>query len=159
MADVYLQLGQLYRNLNDYESAIKWLSDFPTNGKNYPYVLLLISDIYDQAGDLSRSLFYLQKSFDIDPKKKNTYFRIVQVQRRMGNDFVALETAMQGMGLFPDYPELAIEAGNIAYNRGLFEKADFCYQKAYALGSPQAVIGIENVRIIRAQKAALERGE
>jgi tetratricopeptide (TPR) repeat protein len=153
MTDVNLALGQLYRNLNDYETAIKWLSDYPPAGKNYPYVLLLISDIYDQAGDLSRSLFYLQKSFEME-KKKNTYFRIVQTQKRMGNDFVALETAMQGMEIFPDYPELAIEAGNIAFNRGLLEKAEFCYQKAYALGSPSAVVGIENVRIVRTQKAA-----
>jgi tetratricopeptide (TPR) repeat protein len=159
MTDVYLALGQLYRNLNDFETAIKWLSDYPPTGKNYPYVLLLISDIYDQAGDLSRALFYLQKSYEMDPKKKNTYFRIVQTQKRMGNDFVALETAMQGMTLFPDYPELAIEAGNIAYNRGLLEKADYCYQKAYSLGSPSAVVGLENVRIVRAQKAAAAAGE
>jgi tetratricopeptide (TPR) repeat protein len=156
LTETLLALGQLYRNLNDYETAIQWLSDYPPTGKNFSYVLLLISDIYDQAGDLPRSLFYLQKSFEID-KKKNTYFRIVQAIKRMGNDFVALETSMEGMSLFPDYPDLAIEAGNIAFSRGLLEKAEFCYQKAYALGSPGAVIGLENVRIMRVNKArALE---
>jgi tetratricopeptide (TPR) repeat protein len=152
MAETYLALGQMYRNLNDYETAIHWLGEYPQTGKNYPYVLLLIADIYDQAGDQPRSLFYLQKSFAID-KKKNIFLRIVQTQKRMGNDFVALETAMEGIMQFPDYPELAIEAGNIAFNRGLIEKAEYCYSKAYALGSPGAVVGLENVRIVRAQKA------
>ena len=158
MTETYLALGQLYRNLNDYETAIKWLGEYPQTGKNASYVLLLIADIYDQAADLPRSLFYLQKSFSID-KKKNTFFRIVQIQKRMGNDFVALESAMEGLEQFPDYPELAIEAGNIAFSRGLIEKADFCYSKAYKLGSPAAVIGLENVRIIRAQKALAAQGE
>jgi len=152
MTETYLGLGQLYRNLNDYEEAIQWLSEYPSTGKNYPYVLLLIADIYDQAGDLPRALFYLNKSFDID-KQKNTYIRIVQTQKQMGNDFVALETAMEGMSIFPDCADLAIEAGNIAFNRGLIEKAEFCYSKAYALGSPGAVVGLENVRIVRAQRA------
>jgi len=152
MTETYLALGQIYRNLHDYETAIEWLGEYPPTGKNYPYVLLLIADIYDQAGDMPRSLYYLQKSFEND-KKKNTFFRIVEAQKQMGNDFVALETAMEGMTLFPDFPDLMILAGNIAFGRGFIEKAEFCYSKAYALGSPAAVVGLENVRIIRAQKA------
>jgi tetratricopeptide (TPR) repeat protein len=153
MTETYLALGEIYRNLADYETAIQWLSEYPVTGQNYPYVIVLIADLYDQAGDLSRALFYLQKSFDIDKKNKNTFFKIVQVQKRMGNDFVALETAMEGMRLFPDFADLALEAGNIAFSRGKLEEAELCYTKAYKLGSPGAVIGIENVRIVRSQKA------
>jgi tetratricopeptide (TPR) repeat protein len=159
--ETYLALGQIYRNLNDFETAVKWLGEYPPTGQNYPYVLLLISDIYDQAGDQPRSLFYLQKSFDIDNKNKSTFFRIVRTQKRMGNDFVALETALEGMLRFPDFADLALEAGNIAFNRGKLEQAEFCYSKAYALGSPGAVVGLENVRIVRAQKAmaSIEGGD
>ena len=153
MAETYLALGEIYRNLNDYETAIQWLCEYPHTGQNYPYVLLLIADLYDQAGDLPRALFYRQKSYDIDKKNKNTFYRIVQTQKRMGNDFVALETAMEGMTQFPDFADLALEAGNIAFNRGKLEQAEFCYSKAYALGSPGAVVGLENVKIVRAQKA------
>jgi tetratricopeptide (TPR) repeat protein len=153
IVETYLALGEIYRNLKDYETAIQWLSDYPFTGQNYPYVLLLIADIYDQAEDLPRTLFYLQKSFNLDPKNKTTFFRIVQTQKRMGNDFVALETALEGMRLFPKYSDMAIEAGNIAFNRGKLEQAEFCYSKAYALGSPGAVVGLENVKIVRAQKA------
>jgi hypothetical protein len=60
---------------------------------------------------------------------------------------------MEGMTLFPDFPDLMILAGNIAFGRGFIEKSEFCYSKAYALGSPAAVVGLENVRIIRVQKA------
>jgi tetratricopeptide (TPR) repeat protein len=153
MVETYLALGEIYRNLNDYETAIQWMSEYPHTGQNYPYVLLLIADIYDQAGDLPRTLFYLQKSHDIDKKNKNTFYRIVQTQKRMGNDFVALETALEGMSQYPDFADLALDAGNIAFNRGQLEKAEFCYSKAYALGSPGAVVGLENVKIVRTQKA------
>jgi protein O-GlcNAc transferase len=158
MSETYLALGEIYRNLNDYETAIKWLSEYPLTGQNYPYVLLLIADLYDQAGDLPRALFYLQKSFDTDKKNKTTYFKIVQIQKRMGNDFVALETAKEGLLLFPDFADLALEAGNIAFNRGKLEDAEFCYDKAYKLGSPGAVVGLENVKIVRAQKALGQGG-
>jgi tetratricopeptide (TPR) repeat protein len=153
MIETYLALGEIYRTLNDYETAVEWLSEYPHTGQHYPYVLLLIADIYDQAGDLPRVLFYLQKSYDIDNKNKYTFYRIVQTQKRMGNDFVALETALEGMVQFPDFADLALEAGNIAFNRGKLEQAEFCYAKAYALGSPGAVVGLENVKIVRAQKA------
>jgi tetratricopeptide (TPR) repeat protein len=83
----------------------------------------------------------------------------VLVQKRMGNDFVALETAMEGMRLFPDFADLALEAGNIAFSRGKLEEAEFCYTKAYKLGSPGSVVGIENVRIVRSQKVLGNRNE
>jgi tetratricopeptide (TPR) repeat protein len=153
LTETYVALGEIYRNLNDYETAIKWLSEYPHTGQNYPYVLLLIADIYDQADDLPRSLFYLHKSFDLDKKNKGTFYRIVQMQKRMGNDLVALETALEGIRLFPKFADLAIEAGNIAFNRGKLEEAEFCYSKAYELGSPSAVVGLENVKIVRTQKA------
>lgn len=158
MSEVYLALGEIYRNLSDYETAILWLSEYPHTGQNYAYVLLLIADIYDQADELPRVLFYLQKSFEIDPKNKNTYFRIVLTHERMGNDFVALETAVEGMALFPEFSDLALRAGNIAFRLGLLEQAEHCYTKAYELGSSGAVIGLENVKIVRKQHA-LEAGE
>lgn len=154
IADTYLALGEIYRNLNDFQTAIQWLNEYPITGQNYPYVVVLIADLYDQAGDLPRALFYLQKSFDLDKKNKTTFFKIVQIQKRMGNDFVALETAMEGMMLFPEFADLALEAGNIAFNRGKLEEAEFCYRKAYAVGSPGAVVGLENVKIVRMQKIA-----
>lgn len=151
MTETYLALGEIYRDLKDYETAVHWLGEYPHTGQNYPYVLLLIADMYQQTGDLPRVLFYLQQSYDID-RNRNTFYRMVQTQKRMGNDLVALETAMEGMRLFPKFAGLALEAGNIAFNRGMFAKAEFCYSKAYALGSPGAVIGLENIKIIRDRK-------
>jgi tetratricopeptide (TPR) repeat protein len=152
ITETYLALGEIYRNLNDYETAIRWLGEYPHIGQNYPYVLLLVADMYQQTGDLPRVLFYLQKSYDID-KNRNTFYRMVQTQKQMGNDLVALETAMEGMTQFPKFAGLALEAGNIAFNRGMLEKAELCYSKAYALGSPGAVIGLENIKIVRTRKA------
>lgn len=158
MTETYVALGEIYRNLNDYETAIQWLSEYPHTGQNYPYVLLLIADMYEQIGDLSRVMFYLQQSYEID-KNKNTFYRMVKTQKKMGNDLVALETALEGMRQFPKFTGLALEAGNIAFERGILEKAEFCYSKAYALGSPGAVVGLENVKIIRERRALGEQDD
>jgi len=156
MTETYVALGEIYRNLNDYETAIRWLNEYPSTGRNFPYVLLLIADMYEKTGDLSRVMFYLQQSFEID-KNRNTFYRMVKTQKQMGNDLVALETALEGMRQFPKFAGLALEAGNIAFERGILEKAEFCYSKAYALGSPGAVVGLENVKIIRTRKALGEQ--
>lgn len=153
MTETYLALGEIYRNLEDFETAIQWLSEYPPSGQNYPYVLLLIADIYDQDNDLTRALFFLQKASELDRKNRNIDYRIVQTQKRMGNELVALETAMEAMTRFPNFSGLALEAGNIAFSQGILEKAEFCYSKAYELGSPGAVVGLENVKIIRSQRA------
>jgi tetratricopeptide (TPR) repeat protein len=153
MTETYLALGEIYRNLEDFETAIQWLSEYPPSGQNYPYVLLLIADIYDQDGDLTRALYFLQKASELDKKNRNIVYRIVQTQKRMGNELVALETAMEAMTQFPKFSSLALEAGNIAFNQGILEKAEYCYSKAYDLGSPGAVVGLENVKIIRSQRA------
>jgi tetratricopeptide (TPR) repeat protein len=153
LSETYLALGEIYRNLNDYETAIHWLKEYPYTAQNYSYVLLLIADMYDEMGDLPRVLFYLQKSYTLD-RNKNTFYRIVQTQKNMGNDLVALETAMEGMIQFPDFIGLALEAGNIAFNRGILDKAEYCYTKAYKLGSPGAVVGLENVKIVRSRNTS-----
>jgi hypothetical protein len=59
------------------------------------------------------------------------------------------------MSLFPEFAELALEAGNLAFNRKLYSDAEYCYTKAEKLGSPGAVTGLQNIKII--QKDMVDR--
>jgi protein O-GlcNAc transferase len=144
LEEPYLALGEIYRTFKDFHGAIQWLGD---------YLQLLIADLYDQIGEPERAIFYLQKSFELDKKNKWTFYKIIILHEKMGNDFVALETAMEGMSFFPDFSELALEAGNIAFKRKRYSEAEYCYAKAQSLGSPGAITGLENLKIIQKQNA------
>lgn len=160
MEEPYIALGEIYRDLNDPDLAIRWLESYPSNGKNGAYVALALADLYETTGNLDRALYYLGRSYDFDKSKKWTLYRIVTMQQKMGDELVALETARSGLELFPDFSPLAVLAGTIAFLHGNFAEAEKYYAAAEKLGSPEAVAGLENIRNQRkklAQAAEVEK--
>lgn len=146
MEESFIALGEMYRDLDDAEMAKKWLLSYPVSGKNHLYANILLADLFESTDDYSRTIYYLEQAFSLDKTKKWTLYRLVMLYRKMGNDLVALETAVDGMASFPDFPDLALEAGNIAYTKGDYFQAQQYYTTAANLGSANAVIGLENVR-------------
>jgi len=65
-----------------------------------------------------------------------------------------MEEAQEGLKHFPDFKELALYAGNLAFRLEKFIDAEHYYNMAAYLGSPGAISGLENVRIAREQKNA-----
>ncbi|MBD3420172.1 MAG: tetratricopeptide repeat protein [Chitinivibrionales bacterium] len=156
--EAYLQLAEMYRELADDQAASDWLLQYPEKGQNKQYVYALLADIYEKKGDLSRTLFYLKESFELDKSNKWTFFRMVNVLIEMGNDLVALEEAGRGLELFPDFAELALVAANVAFEHEKWNEAERFYLVAQDNGSANAVIGLENIRIIRLKQDEGESG-
>jgi tetratricopeptide (TPR) repeat protein len=146
MEEPYIALGQMYRDLEDPELAAKWLMAYPATGKNLAYVSMELTDVFESTGDLMRAAYYLEQAYSIDNSKKWALCRLAQLQQKMGNDLVALETAREGMERFTDFPDIALVAGNIAFSHGWFGEAERCFSSAAKHGSAQAVIGLGNVR-------------
>jgi|WetSurMetagenome_2_1015567.scaffolds.fasta_scaffold26184_4 tetratricopeptide (TPR) repeat protein len=146
MEEPYVAIGEMYRDLDDPDMAAKWFMQYPPGGKNLGYVSMALADIFESTGDLGRACYYLDQSFSLDKTKKWALFRLAKIQRAMGNDLVALETARDGMERFPDFPDIALVAGGIAFDHGWLDEAERCYAAASKLGSANAVIGLENVR-------------
>jgi protein O-GlcNAc transferase len=146
MEEPYIAMGELYRDLDDPAMAIKWFESYPGSGKNGAYVALALADLYESTGNLDRSLYYLDRSFGFDRTKKWTLYRIAVMQQKMGNELVALETARNALELFPDFSQVALLAGTISFSRGFLGEAESYYAKAEKLGSPEAVIGLANVK-------------
>ncbi len=146
MEEPYIALAEQYRDLDDPAMAIRWFESYPSNGKSGAYVALGLADLYESSGNLERALFYLDRSFNCDKTKKWTLYRMAVLQQKMGNELVALETARTGFDAFPDFPQLAILAGTISFSRGFLGEAEKYYTAAEKLGSPDAVVGLANVK-------------
>jgi tetratricopeptide (TPR) repeat protein len=146
MEEPYIALGDLYRDLNDPVMAAQWFDSYPSGGRNGAYVALALADLYESAGNLERALFYLNRSYNLDKTKKWILYRIAAMQQKTGNDLVALETARNGCEMFPDFSPLAILAGTIAFSHGYLAEAEKYFGTAEKLGSPEAVVGLANVK-------------
>jgi tetratricopeptide (TPR) repeat protein len=146
MEEPSIALGEMYRDLDDPMAATQWLESYPSNGKNAAYVALALADLFESVGNLERTLYYLDRSYNCDQTKKLTLYRIALTQQKMGNQLVALETARSGFETFRDFYPMAMLAGTIEFSRGYLAEAEKEYLAAEKLGSAEAIVGLENVR-------------
>lgn len=80
------------------------------------------------------------------------------MQQKMGNELVALETARTALEMFPDFPQLAILAGTISFSRGYLAEAEKYFGMAEKMGSPDAIVGLANVKNKRKALEEVEAG-
>ncbi len=154
--EAYIALAEMYRELEDPDAAINWLLKYPGAGRNESYVQVLLADIFESENDLEKALYYLQQSYEKDSSNKWVFYRIVLLHQKMGNTMVALEQAKRGVELMPDFAELSLFAGNLAFQLEKYEEAERYYTIARNNGSAGAVVGLENIRVIRTHYAENE---
>ena len=146
---VCLSLGEIYRELDDPAEAVKWLLRYPGRGKHRVHVLQMLAEIYEGMGDTNKAIYYLRQVYASDNKKRWSLYQLVLLLRRTGHGLVALAEAEKGLELHRDFVQLALFAGNQAFKEKLYLRAERHYTLARKLGSPGAVIGLENIRTIR----------
>jgi tetratricopeptide (TPR) repeat protein len=152
MEEPYIALGEMYRELDDPNEAIRWFMQYPQTGKNLAYVQLELAEIYESENDLDRAIYCLQKSFEKNPSKQWTWYRIAELDERSGNTLVALETAKEGITLFPKFSEIALLAGTMAFKLEKYDEAERYFISAQKIGNAGAVVGLDNIRMIRREK-------
>lgn len=157
--DAYIPLGEIYRDLDDPVEAVRWLLRYPQTGPQLPHVRMLLADIHEQRGETTKALYYLRKVFEDDRQRRWILYRIVGLHAGLGNGHVALEEAQRGMELFPDFDELALVAGNLAFELELYSRAERYYAAARDLGNSGGIVGLENVRVVRREQAEKAVGE
>ncbi len=150
---VCLSLGEIYRELDDPVEATKWLLRYPTSGKYRVHVLQMLAEIHESGGAQNKAIYYLRQVCEADPKKRWSRYQLVLLLRRSGHGLVALAEAEKALELHKGFTELALLAGNMAFAEKLYARAEQHYLRAKKLGSPGAVIGLENIRVIRENRA------
>ena len=152
MEEPFTALGEMYRDLDDPEEAIRWFIQYPQTGKGIAYVRLALADIYESENEIDRALYYLQKSFEKDPSKQWTWYRMAELNEKNGNSLVALETAKEGVALFPKFSEMALLVGTIAFKLEKYDEAERYFTIAQKNGNAGGVVGLDNIRMIRREK-------
>lgn len=145
--DLYIPIAEMYRKLDDDFTALSWLDNYPETEKDFTNALQLKADIYEDLNKIDQACFYLKRVFDLSPNNKWALFRLSILQQRIGNINSALENAEKGVSLFPEFKDMALLAGNCAFEQKKYSKAEYYYNKASKLGSAEAIIGLENIRL------------
>jgi tetratricopeptide (TPR) repeat protein len=154
-SDACIALGEMYRELGDDVSAAAWFDRYPETGANTLYVFTVLAEIYEQQGNYEKTLYYLQRAKEIDPANRWLHYRICLTHEKMGNKRVAYEEAQRSLSLFPDFGDLALFAGNCAFSLDLPGEAEHYYTMAKQQGFPGAVVGLENIRLLRNREASV----
>ena len=153
--DAYIALGEMYRDLGDFEMALKWLGKYPENGANLLYVTMMLADLFEHEDNSEKTLYYLRRARELDPDNRWLVYRICQLHDKMGNRRVAYEEAKNGLIRFSDFGDLVLFAGNCAFRLDLLNEAGHFYSLARDAGYPGAIAGLENIRITREQQNLL----
>lgn len=66
--EAYLQRGQIYENIGDYEKAINFYNQALERAPKYLKVYFALSRLYRQKGDFKKSLLLLDKATSLKPK-------------------------------------------------------------------------------------------
>jgi tetratricopeptide (TPR) repeat protein len=131
------------------------LSKYPEHKERYDHVLLLMADIHKELKKNDEALYFMRKAFDLNQGNKWLAFQIAELYNNSGNRFVALEFIERSLTKFPAFQELALLGGKIAFDLGEYDRAERHFVLAKSLGSANAVIGLDNLRLIR-KAAALK---
>lgn len=157
--DLKIAVAELYRELSDVHTALAWLDRYPETGENLLYVLNLKADIYESIKEYEKARYYLNKVFNADPQRRWILFRLAQLFKDDGSLYSALETAEQGVRLFPDFKEISLLAGNCAFELNDFPKAEHYYTIAKNNGAAGGIAGLHNVENAYLNRLTYLKGE
>lgn len=153
-SDACIALGEMYRELGDDVTAAAWFDRYPQSGPNALYVFTALAELYEQQENPEKTLYYLLQAREKDPANRWIHYRICLTHEKMGNKRVAYEEAKRSLVQFPDFGDLALFAGNCAFSLDLPGDAEHFYELAKKQEFPGAVVGLENLRMLRDREAS-----
>jgi tetratricopeptide (TPR) repeat protein len=111
-----------------------------------------MADIYRKQNKNEEALYFMLKALSLNESNKWLAFQIAEVYVNAGNRFVALEFIERSLRKFPDFKELALLGGKTAFDLGEYSRAEKHFLLAKSLGSANAVIGLDNIRLVQKSK-------
>lgn len=143
--DSYFLLYDIYMTLGDLQEARKWVERYPDDGKRVSDKYQLLADLSMQSERTSDALYYYNRIIALSPQKRWPYHQIVKILADNGTILAALQKAEDAMILFPDFKELALLSGSIAFENQYYQKAEQFFGQAYKLGHANGLVGLQNL--------------
>lgn len=163
--DSIMNISHAYLNLKDFEKAEFWLKRFLFISSKYDETkdnvnLILnhlnssflafyyLGTIYFFKGDIEKALLHFKKSYDIDPKFRDTFIRYIDCLRILGRhdelnesvDGFLKKAAHKSYQVYSYFGDIELSNGNI-------ENAKFNYYQALFVNSPKKDIQLESISI------------
>ena len=126
------RLAETYSAGAAYEEAIPYYEEMLQDRK-LPDTIFGAAFAYYQIGNAERSVSLLDELIDIDPDYFSAYMLAGQAQILAGNDELAYETFLSGIGRDEYDKELQLSAGKCALKLGRTEDAEVHLKEALAL--------------------------
>ncbi len=145
MDDCYFLLYEINRKIGDPGEAKTWLERYPKNGKRLTDVYQLLGELSEEAGNLSEAALYYSKLIAVAPDRRWPHYQLVRIMYLSGTILSAIQQAQWALERFGDFSELALLAGNIAYENRLFGRAEKFYTQAYSHGNAGGLVGLQNL--------------
>jgi tetratricopeptide (TPR) repeat protein len=150
LIDCSFVLFDIYQELDDASAAVECLDRYPDTGKRAAEKYHLLAGVADMRGETEKSAFFYRKEIDLAPESRTGFYNLVNALNKSGHVLLAMETAREALRKFGDYTDLAILAGNMAFDRNYSRDAGEFYQNAYSHGDARGLVGLHN--LIRLKK-------
>ncbi len=144
-AEPRFMLFDIYRVLGEYDTARAWLDGVPDTSTHAAEKYRLLGELAEEAYGPKEAAYYFGRLVDIDPQRRWAWFRLCRALFEQDAVLSGLDMARDALGRFDDFAELALLAGNKAFEHGYLRRAEEFYRQAFRLGSPGAVVGIQNL--------------
>jgi tetratricopeptide (TPR) repeat protein len=146
LPDVYLATAEAHARVRDYGAAQKVLEQALLRmSKPTPEGYFYLGQLYELDGNSRKAVRAYEEGLLLAPRRADYYLRIAGIHERAGDDFLALLILEQGINAGLERPDFHLRRGTLFFRQQRYDRALEEYRKAYALGSPQGRVGIENV--------------
>ncbi|MBD3240647.1 MAG: tetratricopeptide repeat protein [Chitinivibrionales bacterium] len=148
-------LFDINRALGDFDEARRWLERYPDSGARVADKYQLLGELAEEQLGSREAVYYYQRLVDLAPDRRSAHTRLVKALFDNGNALSAVQQARHSLRTFDDFADLALMAGNRAFEAGLSSAAEELYTRAYRLGRAGGLVGLRNLR----QRYAMQGNE
>ena len=143
--ECYFLLYEINYEIGDLIEAKNWLEKYPKDGKRVTDKLQLLAELSEETEDLEEAIFFYNQLISCAPEQKWSYYHLVRITYLNGTPLSALQQAELALSQFTDFGDLALMAGNIAFENKFFPKAENFYTIAYKTGKSGGLVGLQNL--------------
>lgn len=143
--DCYFLLYEINREIGDIDEARHWIERYPDEGKRAADKYQLLGELAMETGNNSEAIFCYSHLVKIAPELKWPHYQLVKLLSSEGNVLSSLQHAHDVLTVHSDFKELALLAGNIAFEQKYYYKAEMFYHKACLLAHPGGLVGLRNL--------------
>ena len=144
--DCYFLLYDICQEIEDWYEAQYYLNKYPDSGNRADEKYRLLGSIAEINEDWKYAMRCYRRQIEISPNNKWAWYKMIEITSISGKPLLAIDYARTALKRYPDFGELALMAGNIAFNNNQLDHAERFYMQASRNGEARGLVGLQNIR-------------